>query len=64
MEDGAVQGISEVKKLSKQSERAADQAQMKRTSERVCASLADVRQRPRGLPKYSSYFLVSTMKGR
>lgn len=32
---GAAQGIREVKKLSKQRERAADHAQMKRTSESV-----------------------------
>ena len=48
------QGTIEVKKLSKQSESAADQAQMKSTSSSVCASLPDVRQRPSGLPKYSS----------
>lgn len=52
--DGDAQGTSEVKKLSKQSDRAADQAQMNRTSERVWASLAEVRQRPNGRPKYSS----------
>jgi len=48
------QGIREVKKLSKQSDNAADHAQMKRTSDSVCANLADVRQRPKGRPKYSS----------
>lgn len=48
-----------MKKLSKQRERAADHAQMKTTSERVWKSLADVRQRPRGLPKYSSYDVKS-----
>lgn len=48
------QGIREVKKLSKQRENAADHAQMKQTSRRVCASLADVRHNPMGRPKYSS----------
>lgn len=47
-------GIIEVKKLSKDRESAADQAQMNKTSERVWTSLADVRQRPRGRPRYSS----------
>ena len=46
--------MTEVKKLSKQRERAADQRQMKTVSERVRNSLRDVRQRPSGLPKYSS----------
>lgn len=49
------QGMDDVKKLSKQSARAADQAQMKTTSNNVCASLAEVRQSPSGRPKYSSY---------
>ena len=53
-EDAEAQGMSEVKKLSKESESAADHAQMNTTSMRVDASLADVRQRPRGRPKYSS----------
>jgi hypothetical protein len=46
--------MRDVKKLSKQRERAADHAQMNRTSDRVCASLAEVRQSPKGRPKYSS----------
>ena len=48
------QGMMEVKKLSKESARAADHAQMNTTSTRVWASLPEVRQRPSGLPKYSS----------
>lgn len=55
MADAEAHGIREVKKLSKHSDSAADHAQMKRTSDRVCASLADVRQRPNGRPKYSSW---------
>jgi hypothetical protein len=50
----AAHGSGEVKKLSKQRLSAADQAQMKRTSKSVCASLCDVRQSPSGRPKYSS----------
>ena len=46
--------MRDVKKLSKHRLNAADQAQMKRTSKRVWASLPDVLQRPNGLPKYSS----------
>ena len=53
--DSGAQPRTEVKKLSKQRERAADQAQIKKVSERVWKSLADVRQRPSGRPKYSSY---------
>jgi hypothetical protein len=52
--DADAHGIIEVKKLSKQSDSAADHAQMKKTSERVCASLAEVRHKPSGRPKYSS----------
>jgi len=48
-------GISDVKKLSKHSDSAADHAQIKRTSESVCASLPEVRHKPKGRPKYSSY---------
>ena len=55
MLDADAQGIDEVKKLSKESASAADHAQMKMTSMSVWASLPDVRQRPRGRPKYSSY---------
>lgn len=51
---GDAHGMMEVKKLSNERASAADQAQMKTTSTSVCASLADVRQRPRGRPKYSS----------
>lgn len=54
------QGIREVKKLSKQRENAADHAQMKQTSRRVCASLADVRHNPMGRPKYSRYIATMT----
>lgn len=54
MLDVDAQGTSEVKKLSKHRERAADQAQIKRTSDSVCASFPDVRHKPRGRPKYSS----------
>lgn len=50
----SVQGIREVRKLSKQRASAADQAQMNTTSESVCASFPEVRQTPRGGPKYSS----------
>jgi len=46
--------MRDVKKLSKQSDSDADHAQMKRTSESVCASLAEVRHRPSGRPKYSN----------
>ena len=52
---GDAQGMTDVKKLSKESASAADQAQIKTTSTSVCASLPEVRQRPRGRPKYSSY---------
>lgn len=53
--DGGAHPRTEVKKLSKQRESEADQAQIKKVSERVWKSLAEVRQRPRGRPKYSSY---------
>lgn len=43
-----------VKKLSKQSESAADHAQIDNTSSSVWANFAEVRQRPSGRPKYSS----------
>jgi hypothetical protein len=52
--DAEAHGIIDVKKLSKQRDSAADHAQMKKTSKRVCASLAEVRHRPSGRPKYSS----------
>ena len=52
--DGAAQGMTEVKKLSKVSASAADHAQINTTSTRVWASLADVRQSPKGRPKYST----------
>lgn len=55
MLDADAQGIGEVKKLSKESASAADHAQMKTTSTSVCASLPEVRHRPSGRPKYSSY---------
>lgn len=54
MVDGAAQGMMEVKKLSKDNPKAADQAHMNTTSTSVCANLPDVRQRPSGRPKYSS----------
>lgn len=54
------QGTRDVKKLSKQSENAADHAHMKQTSRRVCASLADVRHNPMGRPKYSRYIASIT----
>ena len=54
MLDGDAQGTREVKKLSKHRDSAADQAQMSRTSDNVCANLAEVRHRPKGRPKYSS----------
>lgn len=53
--DGEAHGTRDVKKLSKQRERAADQAQINKTSERVWVSLPEVRHKPRGRPKYSSY---------
>ena len=49
------QGMREVKKLSKQRENAADQAHMKKTSDKVCINLPEVRHRPSGRPKYSSF---------
>jgi hypothetical protein len=52
--------MREVKKLSKQRENAADHAQMKQTSRRVCASLADVCHNPMGRPKYSRYIATIT----
>lgn len=52
--------MGEVKKLSKQSESAADHAQMDNTSSSVCASFAEVRQRPSGRPKYSRYIATMT----
>ena len=52
--DGDAQGTKEVKKLSKHKDSAADQTQMSRTSDNVCANLAEDRQRPKGRPKYSS----------
>jgi hypothetical protein len=55
--------MEEVKKLSKQSESAADQAQMYKTSSDVCANLADVRHRPNGRPKYSSCQQMTTNNG-
>ena len=55
MLDGDAQGIVEVKKLSKHRDNAADQAQMNKTSDNVCANLAEVRHKPKGRPKYSSY---------
>lgn len=60
MDEGAAHGTRDVKKLSKERERAADQAHMKRTSMRVWASLLEVRQRPRGRPKYSRYMATMT----
>lgn len=54
------QGTREVKKLSKHRENAADHAQMKQTSRRVCASLADVCHNPMGRPKYSRYIATIT----
>lgn len=57
---GDAHGIKDVKKLSNESESAADQAHMNRTSESVCASFPDVRQRPRGRPKYSKYMAIIT----
>ena len=54
MLDGDAQGTKEVKKLSKHSDSAADQAQMSRTSDNVCANLAEVRLKPKGRPKNSS----------
>jgi hypothetical protein len=54
MADALEHGMGDVKKLSKQRDSAADQAQMKNTSSKVLANLADVRQRPSGRPKYSS----------
>lgn len=53
--DGFAHGMGDVKKLSKQSESAADHEQMDSTSSKVYANLADVRQRPSGRPKYSSW---------
>jgi len=53
--EGDAHGTRDVKKLSKQSERAADQAQINKTSESVWVSLPEVRHKPRGRPKYSSY---------
>lgn len=52
--DAEVQGTTDVKKLSKHRESAADHAQMNSTSKRVWASFAEVRQSPKGRPKYSS----------
>ena len=46
---------TEVKKLSKERESAEAQRQMKKVSERVWRSFEEVRQRPSGRPKYSSY---------
>ena len=50
--DGDAQGIREVKKLSKHRDSAADQSQMNRTSDKVCANLAEVRHKPKGRPEY------------
>lgn len=55
MLEGDAQGIWDVKKLSKESARAADQAHINTTSIRVWASLPEVRHSPSGRPKYSSY---------
>ena len=55
MLDEDAQGMREVKKLSKESARAADHVQMNTTSKRVYASFHEVCQRPSGRPKYSSY---------
>ena len=52
--EGEAQGIMDVKKLSKESASAADHAQINTTSTKVWASFPDVRQRPRGRPKYST----------
>ena len=49
------QGMTEVKKLSKHNDNAADHAHMKSISSNVCASFPDVCHSPRGRPKYSSY---------
>lgn len=51
MLDGDAQGTTEVKKLSKHNDSAADQAQMSRTSDSVCANLTEVRHKPKGRPK-------------
>lgn len=56
---GDAQGMREVKKLSKQRDKAADHAQIKHTSRRVWASFPEVRHKPRGRPKYSSYTVIS-----
>jgi hypothetical protein len=55
MEESEAQGMYDVKKLSKQRDNAADQAQINKTSKRVWASLWDVRHSPSGRPKYSSF---------
>lgn len=52
---------TDVKKLSKHSDNAADHAQMKSVSESVWKSFEDVRQSPSGLPKYSSWKRRSTI---
>lgn len=52
--DWDAQGTKEVKKLSKHRDSAADQAQMSKTSDNMCANLAEVRHKPKGRPKYSS----------
>lgn len=54
MAETEAQGIIEVKKLSNESASAADHAQINITSTRVWASLADVRHKPKGRPKYST----------
>ena len=46
--------MRDAKKSLKQRDKAADQAHMNRTSESVWASFPDVRQRPKGCPKYSN----------
>ncbi len=57
--EGAAQGMMEVKKLSKDRPKAADHAHINTTSTSVCASLAEVRQRPSGRPKYSSCYMMT-----
>lgn len=65
VDEGEAHGTSDVKKLSKERESAADQRQMKSTSDKVCVSFPDVVHKPTGRPKYSSCKekSVDTVKG-